>query len=47
MQGIAEFLALTKMGVGVSLDGRRITAPPGLVDAEGYTDLDLSGSKSK
>ena len=39
MQGQPEFLALTKSGVGVSLDGYRVTAPPGVVDQNGFADL--------
>eukprot|EP00803_Ostreobium_quekettii_P008157 evm.model.scf_3012.1 EVM.evm.TU.scf_3012.1 scf_3012:3275-11455(+) len=34
-----HFYALTKLGVGVSRDGTRITAPPGVVDTEGFVDL--------
>lgn len=34
-----HFVSLCKRRVGVSWDGRRITAPPGIVDDEGYVDL--------
>lgn len=34
-----EFLALLKAGVGVSWDGRRVTAPPNVVSPTGLIDL--------
>jgi hypothetical protein len=36
----SHFLALVNAGVGVSWDGRRIVAPPGVVDAQGTCDLE-------
>ena len=38
-QSQEDYLALTRAGVGVSLDGRRVTAPPGVVDADGFANL--------
>jgi lysophosphatidylcholine acyltransferase/lyso-PAF acetyltransferase len=38
-QGYEEFAALTRLGVHVSWDGRRIVAPPGVVRADGTVDL--------
>ena len=34
-----HFYALSKLGVSVSEDGRRIIAPPGVVDDDGFVDL--------
>ena len=43
-QGVAEFLALSRKGVCISLDGKRVTAPPGVIDSQGFMDLtDKSG----
>ena len=39
MQGVAEFLALSRRGLCISLDGRKVTAPPGLLDSQGFVDL--------
>ena len=39
MQSQEEFTALFKRGITVSLDGRRVLAPEGLIDAEGFVDL--------
>ena len=38
-QGIPEYEALKALGVTVSLGGRRVVAPPGVIDAEGLIDL--------
>ena len=38
-QGVAEFLALSRRGLCISLDGRKVTAPPGLLDSQGCVDL--------
>ena len=39
MQSQEEFTALFKRGITVSLDGRRVEAPPGIVDSDGLVDL--------
>jgi hypothetical protein len=39
LQSQEEFTALVKLGVGVSWDGRRVTAPPGVLDRNGFVDL--------
>lgn len=36
----SHFLALVNAGVGVSWDGHRIVAPPGVVDEQGMCDLE-------
>ncbi len=36
----SDMVALTKAGIRVSWDGRRVVAPPGVVDEHGYVDLD-------
>ena len=38
-QGYEEFAALTRLGVAVSWDGRRVVGPPGVVGADGKVDL--------
>lgn len=38
-QDRSVFLALNNARVGVSWDGRRIVAPPGVVDTDGTMDL--------
>jgi hypothetical protein len=38
-QDRSHFLALVNAGVQVSWDGRRVTAPPGLLDAQGRFDI--------
>lgn len=38
-QGYEEFAALTRLGVHVSWDGRRVVGPPGVVRADGTVDL--------
>lgn len=35
----SDMVALMKAGVRVSWDGRRVVAPPGVVDEHGYADL--------
>jgi hypothetical protein len=35
----SDMVALMRAGVGVSWDGRRVVAPPGVVSKEGYMDL--------
>ena len=39
MQSQEEFTALFKRGITVSLDGRRVEAPAGMIDREGFVDL--------
>ena len=39
LQSQEEFSALVKLGVKVSWDGRRVIAPPGVLDADGFVDL--------
>jgi hypothetical protein len=39
-QDRSHFLALVNAGVGVSWDGSRVTAPPGVVDKNGTMDLE-------
>ena len=46
MQGIAEYLTLLKLGVGVSWDGRTVTSPPGVIDSEGFADLTTADNKA-
>lgn len=36
----SQFLALVNAGISVSWDGRRIVAPPGVVDEQGMCDLE-------
>lgn len=36
----SQYLALVNAGVSVSWDGRRIVAPPGVVDEQGMCDLE-------
>eukprot|EP00879_Flechtneria_rotunda_P016757 GHRR01017539.1.p1 GENE.GHRR01017539.1~~GHRR01017539.1.p1 ORF type:complete len:297 (+),score=50.95 GHRR01017539.1:737-1627(+) len=43
----SHFLALVKAGVGVSWDGRRITAPPGVVNHQGMMNLEPYMRKKK
>jgi hypothetical protein len=38
-QDRSDMVALIKAGVGVSWDGRRVVAPPGVVDPQGLVDL--------
>jgi 1-acyl-sn-glycerol-3-phosphate acyltransferase len=38
-QGFEEFAALTRLGVHVSWDGRRVVAPPGVLRPDGTLDL--------
>lgn len=38
-QDRAIWLALVNARIGVSWDGRRVTAPPGVVDDRGVADL--------
>lgn len=38
-QDRSDMVALMKAGVGVSWDGRRVVAPPGVVDEHGCVDL--------
>ena len=45
LQGISEYLTLLKLGVGVGLDGRTVTAPAGVVDADGFVDLTAADGK--
>lgn len=40
-QGFEHFQALERAGVNVSWDGRRVTAPPGVVGPDGFADLTL------
>ncbi|KAK9807513.1 hypothetical protein WJX72_001238 [[Myrmecia] bisecta] len=50
-QSHKDFMALTANKVGVSLDGRRVVAPPGILDKDGFADLtkgfDSSNGKKK
>ncbi len=39
LQSQEEFTALFKRGITVSLDGRRVVAPEGVLDNEGFVDL--------
>ena len=45
MQGVRHYAALLRAGVKVSLDGRRVIAPPGVIDAEGFADLTTTAKK--
>jgi len=38
-QDRTHFVALCKRRVGVSWDGRRVVAPRGVLDADGFVDL--------
>ena len=38
-QSQEEYTALFKRGITVSLDGRKVVAPPGMVDSQGFVDL--------
>lgn len=39
LQSQEEFSALAKLGVKVSWDGRRVIAPPGVIEEGGFVDL--------
>ena len=39
LQSQGGFMALVKLGVGVSWEGRRVTAPPGVLDKNRSVDL--------
>ena len=45
-QSQEDYLALMRARVGVSLDGRRVVAPPGVVDADGFANL-VKGAKKR
>jgi hypothetical protein len=38
-QGVYHYAALTNSGIKVSLDGRRVEAPPSLIQPNGIADL--------
>lgn len=44
-QSQEEFTALVRRGVCVSWDGKRVVAPEGVVDENGFVDLTVSTSK--
>ena len=46
MQGVKHYAALLRAGVRVSLDGRRVYAPPGVIDADGFADLTANARKA-
>jgi hypothetical protein len=45
VQSQEEFRALVNRGVGVSWDGRKVVAPEGVVDSNGFVDLTSSTPK--
>jgi hypothetical protein len=45
MQSQADYIALLKAGVRVSWDGRRVVAPPGVIDKDGFADLTINMKK--
>ena len=45
MQGVKHYAALLRAGVRVSLDGQRVYAPPGVIDADGFADLTTNARK--
>jgi hypothetical protein len=45
-QSQEDYLALMRAGVRVGLDGRRVAAPPGVVDADGFANL-VKGVKKR
>ncbi len=46
-QGYEEFAALTRLGVGVSWDGRRVVGPPGVVRGDGMVDLSAASAQGR
>lgn len=46
-QDRTHYVALLKRKVGVSWDGRRIVAPPGVVDSNGMVDLSPAMKKGE
>jgi lysophosphatidylcholine acyltransferase/lyso-PAF acetyltransferase len=45
-QGYEEFAALLRAGVGVGADCATVTAPPGVVDGDGFADLTVRRRRS-
>jgi hypothetical protein len=45
LQSQEEFTALMRRGISVSWDGRRVTAPEGVLDEAGFVDLTQQPSK--
>ena len=45
-QSQEDYLALMRAGVAVSLDGRRVVAPPDVVDGDGFANL-VKGVKKR
>jgi hypothetical protein len=39
-QDRSHFLAMVNAGIAVSWDGRRVVAPPGVIDANGIANLE-------